>query len=94
MVTHSKDEASFLCSYIALISKGQIIKTGQTTELFENPQSIEAAKILGCKNLHKAEKAGEFAVRIPELGIVINTEKPVADNVSFAGFRDDAFVML
>ena len=94
MVTHSKDEASFMCSYVALISNGKIIKTGDTVELFENPQSIEAARILGCKNLHKAEKAGEHTVRIPELGIVITTEKPVPDNVTFAGFRDDAFVMV
>ena len=94
MVTHSKDEASFMCSYVALISNGKIIKTGETVELFDNPQSLEAARILGCKNLHKAEKAGEFAVRIPELGIVITTEKPVPDTVSYAGFRDDAFVMV
>lgn len=94
MVTHSKDESSFMCSYIALISSGKIIKTGSTVELFENPQSIEAARILGCKNIHKAQKAGQFAVRIPELGIVITTEKTVPDNVSYAGFRDDSFVMV
>lgn len=94
MVTHSKDEAAFMCSKLALIEKGKIIKVAPTTEIFENPQSIEAARILGCKNIHKAQKTGNNTVFIPDLSIEVKVENQVSDNLTYIGFRDDSFLMI
>ncbi len=94
MVTHSKDEASFMCSHIALIEKGHIIASGPTTSMFDHPQSIEAARILGCKNIHEAKKVSDYIVSIPSLGIEVKTTSPVPEGIGYAGFKDDSFVMI
>lgn len=94
MVTHSKNEASFMCSKLALIEKGKIIKVAPTEEIFENPQSIEAARILGCKNIHKAQKTGNNTVFIPDLSIEVKVENQVPDNLTYIGFKDDSFLMI
>ena len=59
MVTHDRDEAYQLCDHLLLFSKGHVIAAGKTKDLFNDPGSVEAARLTGCKNVSRIEKIGE-----------------------------------
>ena len=68
MVTHSRDEAYHLCGRIAVMEDGQMRALKETKALFADPGSVCAARLTGCKNIVPAQKAGEYAVRVPGWG--------------------------
>ena len=49
MVTHSRDEAYKFCSQLTLLHNGKEILTGETRQIFEKPQYLEAAKLTGAR---------------------------------------------
>lgn len=59
MVTHSRDEAYKFCSQLTLLNNGKDILTGETRDIFENPQYLEAARLTGCKNFSAVQKDGQ-----------------------------------
>ena len=61
LVTHSRDEAYRLCRSIAVMDKGSTTPPRPTKELFEDPHTVAAASLTGCKNISKAEKRGEHS---------------------------------
>ena len=91
MVTHSRDEAYHMCSVIAVMDMGSIKTVKETKALFADPESICAASLTGCKNIAKAEKAGDCEVNVPEWGIHLTTAQPVQDNVVAVGIRAHYF---
>ena len=87
LVTHSLGEAYQLCSKIALLDRGKLIAHQETKELFDDPQSKQAALLTGCKNIVGAKKAGEHAVDVPAWGIHFTTATPVRDDLVAIGVR-------
>ena len=55
MVTHDRDEAYQLCDNLLLFSKGHVIAAGKTKDIFNDPGSVEAARLTGCKNISRIE---------------------------------------
>ena len=53
MVTLDRDEEFQFCDELIVLDKGKIIAKGNTYEVFENPKKVEAARLLGCKNISK-----------------------------------------
>ena len=51
MVTHDLDEARYLADNIGAIINGRIQRLGNTHEVFNNPQTLEVAQVLGWRNL-------------------------------------------
>lgn len=91
LVTHSRDEAYHLCDKIAVMDSGRLNGSRPTKELFADPGSIQAALLTGCKNLARAEKAGEYEVKVPDWGITLKTDKPVKDGVVAVAVRAHYF---
>lgn len=50
MVTHSRDEAFRFCNELMLLREGKTLIFGNTRDLFEQPQLLEASRLTGCKN--------------------------------------------
>ena len=86
-VTHNIEEAYRLCDNIAVISGGQVNAFGTKKELFEDPMTLETARITGCKNLASALRKSEHVLEIPEWGITVKTEKNIDAEEGFAGIR-------
>jgi len=87
LVTHNRDEAYQLCNDIALVVSGTIIAHKNTKQLFEDPESCQAAILTGCKNVVSAKKAGDFLVDVPEWGVQFATSTPIGDNLCAIGIR-------
>ena len=86
-VSHNSGEVYRLCDRIAVMSQGKIDCTGTKTEIFELPKTLASARIVGIRNISKAEKLGENLVKATEWGVNLKTEKPVPDKVSHVAIR-------
>lgn len=51
LVSHSRDEIYRFSEEAMVIDKGRIIVHKPTKELFANPETVEAARLTGCKNI-------------------------------------------
>ena len=92
MVTHDRDEAYQLCDHLLLFSKGHVIAAGKTKDLFNDPGSVEAARLTGCKNVSRIEKIGEHRVRALDWdNLELVTEKTVTEDVTSIGIRAHDF---
>lgn len=91
LVSHSRDEIYYLCSDMAVMNSGKILKTGRTKKLFADPGSRAAAILTGCKNIANARKAGEYEIDVPQWGIRLKTAQPVRDDLCAVGLRAHYF---
>ncbi|WP_078427237.1 sulfate/molybdate ABC transporter ATP-binding protein [Alkalihalobacterium alkalinitrilicum] len=57
LVTHNMEEAYRLADRILLLKEGKVIQSGEKQELFQRPQSVAAARIIGCKNIFSLDSS-------------------------------------
>lgn len=87
MVSHNRDEMYKLCSNLAIMDKGTILAIGKTTAVFENPQTVQAARLTGCKNISAVRRTATDEVEALNWGIHLKTAQPVSDQVTHIGIR-------
>ena len=90
-VSHDRGEAYRISDRVAVMCNGEIESLGSKESVFSSPKTLAAALITGCKNVSKAEKAGEFHVKALDWGITLKTERPVPDSVKHIGVRAHHF---
>ncbi len=86
-VTHNIEEAYRLCDRIAILNDGSVDTFELKEKIFQNPASLETAKITGCKNISKAIRKSEHVVEIPEWGIQVKTSMKIENEQGYAGIR-------
>ena len=92
LVTHDRDEAYQLCEYLLLMHGGRIIAEGRTRELFDRPQTVEAARLTGCKNITRIRPLGPHRICALDWGnIELTTEGEVTEDITHAGIRAHDF---
>ncbi len=91
LVTHDRGEAYRLCDKIALLDAGRLLAHKDTKRLFSDPESREAARLTGCKNIADAVKAGEYEVDVPGWGVRLTTAQPVREGLRAVGIRAHYF---
>lgn len=91
LVTHSRDEAYMMCSQLLVMEKGRICDAGATKQVFAAPRSIPAAVLTGCKNIYAAHRVSDTQVKVPELGIVLDTGRSVGEHLCAVGIRAHYF---
>ena len=62
LVTHDRDEVYRLSDRLAVFSHGRIDRLGDKWDLFADPQTANAARLTGCKNLSRAHCEGSRIV--------------------------------
>ena len=87
MVTHSRDEAYKFCSQLTLLHNGKEILTGETREIFGNPQYLEAARLTGCKNFSAVQKMGSHELYALDWELLLRTEQEVTEDITHVGIR-------
>lgn len=92
LVTHDRDEAYQLCDHIVLMNDGKIIAAGATKDVFENPVTVQAARLTGCKNISRIERLGDHCVRALDWGnLELVTESVVEEDIHAIGIRAHDF---
>jgi len=58
LVTHDLDEALMLADTLCLLHRGSILQTGAPLEVLQRPATVEAARLVGQRNIFPARVAG------------------------------------
>jgi ABC-type Fe3+/spermidine/putrescine transport system ATPase subunit len=77
-VTHDQNEAARISHRVALLDGGRILQTGPYADLLECPASLQAARVLGLRNLFQVRRT-EKGIEIPSLALHLAVTEPVAD---------------
>ncbi len=94
LVSHDRDEVYQLCDYLILLDKGRVIEGGKRDDLFLHPGTVASARLTGCKNISRIEKAGEHMIRALDWGgLELVTYGRVEDDTKYAGIRAHDFDM-
>ncbi len=95
LVTHDRDEAYQLCSSLLLMDQGHVLGMGKTGDIFQNPETVQAARLTGCKNISNIERIGDRKIRALDWGgLELTTEQPVSASVQAVGIRAHDFIPL
>lgn len=62
MVSHSRDEVYQMCSDTVIMHRGTLETIGKTRDIFDEPGTVNAARLTGCKNISQAMKTGDHEV--------------------------------
>ena len=92
MVSHSRDELYRFSEELFVLQAGKVIRHGPVTDVFRDPESVEAARLTGCKNFTRAEKTGDKTLRLTDWGLEVRLAGEIPDGVTHAGYRAHRFV--
>lgn len=87
MVTHSREEAYRICTYLSIFERGQVSREGETTEVFRDPKTVAAAKLTGCKNIFSIKKKSEKMMDVPEIDLCFNFVGDIPEDITCVGIR-------
>lgn len=90
LVSHDRDEIYQLCDSILLLDRGKILQYGKTKDVFENPISLQAAKLTGCKNISKIERIDRTHVKALDWNCTLEV-KEMQEDISYIGIRAHDF---
>ncbi|MEY8337163.1 ATP-binding cassette domain-containing protein [Lachnospiraceae bacterium 62-35] len=92
LVTHDKEEAFQLCGRLLLLYEGRVLAEGDTKELFSNPKTVQAARLIGCENISRIQRIGAYRVKALDWGgLKLAVDRPVGDDIIAVGIHSHAF---
>ncbi|WP_312811667.1 sulfate/molybdate ABC transporter ATP-binding protein [Sedimentibacter sp.] len=91
MVTHQRDEVYKFCKNLAVLNKGKSIIYGDTKVIFNEPRTVEAAKIIGCNNISPCRIISPGQIFVNDWDIVLQTEKSIPENITHVGIKAHSF---
>ncbi len=91
-VSHNRDEVYRLCDRIAVLSDGKLEVISEKHALFENPQTLAATLLTGCKNISKAQKLSDYTLKALDWNTVLTTERKIPNDMQYIGVRAHYFV--
>ena len=94
MVTHQRDEVYKYCKNLAILNKGKLVIHGDTKDIFSEPKSVEAAKIIGCSNISPCRIVSPGKIFADDWDMVLQTDKEIPVNVTHAGIRANSFKIM
>jgi molybdate ABC transporter permease protein len=86
-VTHDRNEAFRIAGRIVLLSQGRVAAAAPKHELFERPETLEAARVTGCKNLAAMNAAGPNLAHVEAWQCELRTAVSIPGNAGYLGIR-------
>lgn len=87
LVSHDRGEVYRMASRAAVINRGQMQAVHTRDELFENPSTLAATLLTGCKNVSKAEHLDAHHIRAEDWQLTLNVTDGEPQCVAYAGLR-------
>ena len=91
MVSHSRDELYRFSEELFVVRAGQILRHGETKDVFRDPGKIEVAKLTGCKNFSDVRMIDPHTMEITEWGITIHLKREIPVKTQHIGYRAHYF---
>lgn len=86
LVSHNRDEVYRLADSVCVLSDGRAEKKHSVRELFDNPTTLSACIMSGCKNFSRIRKFSEHCVEALDWGVTLDVTAHVGD-ASHIGVR-------
>jgi molybdate transport system permease protein len=86
-VTHDMEEAFRFCNELVVLDGGEVIANGPKQELFEQPRTVVAARLTGCKNIVAARRIGVERIAVDAWQCELRTAWAVPDGLTHVGVR-------
>lgn len=86
-VTHDMEEAFRFCSELQVLDNGRVIASGPKHKLFEDPHTVAAARLTGCKNVATAKRLGGDCIQVDAWGCRLRTAVEVPEGLTHVGIR-------
>jgi molybdate transport system ATP-binding protein len=87
LVSHNRDEAYRMCEKIAVIDSGRCVGSMDKKRLFDDPRTVSAATMSGCKNIMRVTKTSEHEVFVKDWNAGLLTAPQVPDGTGYVGIR-------
>jgi molybdate transport system permease protein len=89
-VTHDMEEAFRFCSELVVLADGKVIASGPRQRLFEDPGTVTAARLTGCKNIAVAVRNADATVVVHAWGCELTTRMD-GTSPTHVGYRSHQF---
>ena len=86
-VTHSRDEIAHLCQHVCVLHKGHSEKKQHVQTLFDNPETLSACLLSGCKNISRATANADGSINAVDWGMNLHCERPLPEDLAYVGIR-------
>ena len=88
LVSHNRDEICRFCEALVVIDEGRSIVCGETQAVFDNPGTVTAARLTGCRNISAFHVTGARTGIAADWGLELHFPAPVPDGVSHVGIYE------
>jgi molybdate transport system permease protein len=86
-ITHDVQEAYRFCQDLIVLDGGKVLVSGPRDNLFNDPGSVKAARLTGCKNITPTEARGGDQVWLPEWNCALCVDSQGAGGATHVGVR-------
>lgn len=93
-VSHSRNEIYRICHQVCVMDKGSCSALIPVKKLFEQPSTLAAAQLSGCKNYSRAQAEGKNQVLAKDWGVRLISSQEADEEVSYVGVRSHFFHLM
>jgi ABC-type Fe3+/spermidine/putrescine transport system ATPase subunit len=79
--TNDYDEIFSICDRVAVLHNGEIVQTGTPREVYEKPDSVEAARITGNNNLIEVRRLTSNDAEVLEFQTIAGSHRLLTDKI-------------
>ena len=84
-ISHDIDEAFRFCDTIIVVDNGKIVERGDGPSIVNDPQSLAAIRLSGCKNITETVFVDTHTVRLPAWGVEVCSKKELCPEITHMG---------
>ena len=89
-ISHNRQEIYRYCEQTAIISQGEVVEVKNTSDLFEDCESVAGAKLTGCRNIAACKWHSKSQIEVPAWNLVLKGPFRRKD-FKYIGLRDSHF---
>lgn len=86
-VTHDRDEIHRSCKQVCVLDRGKSQPLQSVRRLFEQPSTLSACLLSGCKNISRARALPNGRVEVVDWGAELACTAPLPDGLAYVGVR-------
>lgn len=86
-VTHDRDEVHRNCKQVCVLDQGRSQPLQPVHQLFENPSTLSACLLSGCKNFSRARPLKDGRLEAVDWGVELDCAAPLPEGLAYVGAR-------
>jgi molybdate transport system permease protein len=86
-VTHNLEEAYRVCDKLMVLESGRAIASAPKRNIFENPETVNIARLTGCKNFSRARATTLQSIEATDWGCTLQVLSSIPKNLTQVGIR-------